>query len=617
MDCALHAVYCRPVRLGAYSMRARKVLAQCLVVVACGVGTTLAVTEPTAVFLLDRYGLLFRGAADGTLLRPMGRSWLDEPVACDVTIVDGGIYILTEMGEIHRSGYARPLASIPFGINLARDLEYLAADDTFYLLDGYGGLYALGERARPEPRLMSYRGENTACDLEPSPDGSRLFVLDTWGRITVWDEIAPVWDLGLPQPLAVAFELVADGSATVLLADGRVFLLPEGSNTAQLLDSPFFGAPIAVDLALDPGRLGGYVLDQYGGIHSFGGAPPIAGTSAPLDVAAALEVVAAAMAAPPPRAASGPVASVWIETPTIPYWQEAVRVGVRIESASDVAGFSANLTYRSELLSPLLETAQAGEFLTALGQPAQVLPPTQVQPGQINVLGKSSAATPGSGSSGDGLLFTMAFSPQPLAVTPAQGNFSTLIRLESLVCTDTQLVPHLLPAERCQPAILTLVYTPPSVGLALGDALEATIREATVAIGDHLQIALVAHDLALVRGCAFDLEWTRICLEERRFVEGPLFRSAGPTATLFVPTTLANALGARTEHAVSLLGHGSGVRGHGVIARAEYVARQIGRAVIRFREAQLAGPDGTLFTVEHIRPREITIYILDRRNARP
>ena len=64
---------------------------------------------------------------------------------------DGGL-ILDAFGSIHTVGNATNLGDVYFGWDIARDLLYTSTGKGYYILDGYGGLFAFGDAFFPGGR---------------------------------------------------------------------------------------------------------------------------------------------------------------------------------------------------------------------------------------------------------------------------------------------------------------------------------------------------------------------------------------------------------------------------------------------------------------------------------
>ncbi len=160
--------------------------------------------------------------------------------------------------------------------------------DRVYTLDGWGGVHADG----PAPLATGYaywRGWDIARGIAELPDGSGGVTLDGWGGVhpfaTGGSPVPPV-------PAITGYWQGCDIARGVVLAPWATASSPAG----YVLDGwggihPFGGAPAVGGNAYWPGwdiargivllpdstptSVGGYTLDGWGGIHPFGGAPTV------------------------------------------------------------------------------------------------------------------------------------------------------------------------------------------------------------------------------------------------------------------------------------------------------------------------------------------------------
>ena len=195
--------------------------------------------EAKGYYLLDSYGGIHTaGNISGTL------DFTDFPLAPDnyvglATTPSGeGLWGLDRLGNVWTKGDATGASEAPmFGWDIARDIEAASDSAGYFVLDGFGGVHALGSGS-------------------PAP----------------WAE-----DMGRPYfgwDIARDFEVLGDG---YVLLDGYGGVHPVGNAGQQATDglvSAYFGWDIARDIELVPAILGGtgfWQLDGFGGVHTRGG----------------------------------------------------------------------------------------------------------------------------------------------------------------------------------------------------------------------------------------------------------------------------------------------------------------------------------------------------------
>jgi len=184
-------------------------------------------------YLLDSHGELYAsGLVPNPLITPGTEGLFGFDIARDFEITRSarGGYILTGDGGVVALGDA-PVISTPFfGWDIARDLEVVSGG--FYLLDGMGGVYAVGEGV---PSFSSpYFGYDTARDLV-AIDGGGYFILFDGGKIAVGGDrvnlpsvatTTPVYDTGVEgvTDLALSGDLLAFFSEDLILQSVNRFV---------------------------------------------------------------------------------------------------------------------------------------------------------------------------------------------------------------------------------------------------------------------------------------------------------------------------------------------------------------------------------------------------------
>lgn len=149
-------------------------------------------------------------------------------------------YAATASGGPSVLGRAATVPPIATASSPVQDLA-LVAEPAGYVLDGWGGLHPFGG-APPASSSAWYPGQDLMRSVVLRRDGAG-YVMDAFGKVT-----------GFGTPLA----------ATPASPTGGQRMWPD--------------YPIARDVALLDGAGAGYLLDGWGGIHPFGGAPSVRGT---------------------------------------------------------------------------------------------------------------------------------------------------------------------------------------------------------------------------------------------------------------------------------------------------------------------------------------------------
>jgi GH25 family lysozyme M1 (1,4-beta-N-acetylmuramidase) len=257
-------------------------------------------------YVLDGWGGLHPfGGAPAASGGPYWKGW---DIARAVALRGDGKsgYVLDGWGGIHPFGGAPEVDGGPYwqGWDIARDLVLRDDGTSGYVLDGWGGIHPFG--GAPEVDGGAYwQGWDIARRLALGFDGQSGYLLDGWGGLHPFGgapdtEGAAYWQ---GKDVARGVALKRDGSGGVTLhidggvhgfalkAHGRRLALNGGDGFA--LDGTgalsAIGSPGASDGAPNWGGWdiargvqlradgGGYVLDGWGGIHPFGGAPAVGG----------------------------------------------------------------------------------------------------------------------------------------------------------------------------------------------------------------------------------------------------------------------------------------------------------------------------------------------------
>ncbi|MBV9101388.1 MAG: IPT/TIG domain-containing protein [Candidatus Dormibacteraeota bacterium] len=176
------------------------------------------------------------------------------------------------------------------GWDIARGVALLPDASGGFVLDGYGGLhgFALGNHTPPTATVTLYRaGWDIARGVVMRPDGTGGYVIDAFGGLWPFgvNAHAPAPNVTLTFYAANWYvergvALDADGLGGYTL-DAFGGLHPFGTTNSTMPpgipNAPYWhGWDIARAIALHPGENGvGWTLDAWGGIHEWGGAAPV------------------------------------------------------------------------------------------------------------------------------------------------------------------------------------------------------------------------------------------------------------------------------------------------------------------------------------------------------
>jgi hypothetical protein len=189
----------------------------------------------------------------------------------DETGTVDGMYLLTGYGDVFSFGNAPSYPGVErpyFGWDIARDIEP-AVDYTdrvngqsgFYILDGFGGVFPIGDTSRPYFKL--YRG---AQSIDAGEDRYNY-----WGwDVAVALKVAVIYNQGIDTIRSNGYYVLDKfGAVHWNIEDslGDVKLAPWAGNP-----QPYFGWDIARDFELTSTSKGYFLLDGYGGIHPVGDA---------------------------------------------------------------------------------------------------------------------------------------------------------------------------------------------------------------------------------------------------------------------------------------------------------------------------------------------------------
>jgi hypothetical protein len=230
------------------------------------------------------------GRQDGTVALnygPTGSGYQHATPLTGYNYAFWGMYTLDAYGGVHPNG-CQPLGASPaFGWKIARALALIPTQQVpgAYVLDGLGGVHPVGNA--PAVNDWPRFGFDIAVDIKLMPTANSQaapgYVLDGWGGIHPFGGAAathggPYWP---GWRIAKKMVILPDGSGGYVL-DGwgglHPFAIGGGAMPPPMASAYWPGNNLARDVDFDIGlpTIGGVTLDAWGGVHPFGSEPPIA-----------------------------------------------------------------------------------------------------------------------------------------------------------------------------------------------------------------------------------------------------------------------------------------------------------------------------------------------------
>jgi hypothetical protein len=257
------------------------------------------VADPfTAMVTVDAYGGVH---PDGSsLLQGLPVQWPGWRIAQSAALLPDGTggYMLDGFGGLHPFGSAAPVTITGYWANwnIARDVAVIpgstATTAKGYVLDGFGGLHPFG--GAPTATVTGYWANwDIATRLAILSDGTGGYVMDGFGglhpfAITAMPPSVTLTGYWSGWRIASGFTLAPTSTAAAVSGvtlDGYGGVHPFAGGSLSPAAAPattgyWPGWSIARALALSPSSTPsapqGWVLDGYGGLHPFGGAPSVA-----------------------------------------------------------------------------------------------------------------------------------------------------------------------------------------------------------------------------------------------------------------------------------------------------------------------------------------------------
>jgi hypothetical protein len=247
------------------------------------------------LYILDAYG-----GVNGESSPPLTVSayWPGWQIARSVKALPGAVpqsgAVLDSFGGLHSYGAAITLKTTAYwsGWDIARDFAFLPNGTGGYVLDAWGGLHPFsvnGNAMPPATTIDSYwPNRDLFHKVVIFSDGTGGYVLDGFGGVhsfgiggprPITPQLSHYWpnwdiirDIALVPGTHSGYVLDAYGDIHSFTPMGQA--LPPGRG----IGAYWGGWDIARSVWMLPsstfGAAGGYVLDGFGGLHPFGGAPP-------------------------------------------------------------------------------------------------------------------------------------------------------------------------------------------------------------------------------------------------------------------------------------------------------------------------------------------------------
>jgi len=247
------------------------------------------------LYILDAYGGV---NPEGSPPLNISAYWVGWKIAHSVRALPGSVpqsgAVLDGYGGLHSYGAPITLATSAYwaGWDIARDFAFLPDGSGGYVLDAYGGLHPFSVNGKPAPPATSidsyWPGRDLFHKVVIFSDGTGGYVLDGFGGVHSFG-------IGHPRPITAQlsgywanWDIIRDvalipGTHAGYVVDGYGNVHPFTPSGQSLPPGLGIGAywpgwDIARAVWLTPGSTTaapmGYVLDGYGGLHPFGGAPP-------------------------------------------------------------------------------------------------------------------------------------------------------------------------------------------------------------------------------------------------------------------------------------------------------------------------------------------------------
>jgi hypothetical protein len=580
-----------------------------IVLAALGLVSMLAVAQqPVYLLALRQDGSIARARiADGSpqyAMQLMSEGLGSDAVAIDLEYHEGGYYILDLDGNLHLYGKAwYSLEGVARYLDQAsaRNLEFIGQGPKAMIVNNSGEGYDI----MPEGKVTVWvRAQSHVWfpirDLEIH-EGAPI-LLDSMGSLYREDMSIPFLSFPIERgDEGQDLEIGSNGDYYLLTAQGKVYYCTDEKNISTL-SSGFFGGDIARSLALTKDSGGYWILDDFGGITSYGNAQNVKSMMTISSGWIDLEAVY------PEDQWNGkslqPQMSVSL-TPThtkLSTWQKKHSLAVHIERAWDLANFKLLLSYDPSVLSPDLGSARAGEFFarvdTGVRMRCSMIASGSLEIHSLALVGE------GHGTTGKGELVSLDFD------ILSDGPMRTSIEIESFQAIDSQRGALYIDAATRNGADLQVVYNEPGIMLSLAPMQRLGKRE--VQSGDLFPVYVLARDWQKLTGFELQLNYWGYVFVDLGYMEGDFLLDAGTVSTALGVASDAIAEHRRRGQRMQLIEPGQSATGSGLLLTYWYRATHTGLGKIRLSESVMYNEAG-----ERVHPSlrmdEVLIEVKERK----
>lgn len=155
-----------------------------------------------------------------------------------------------------------------------------ASTETMLPLAGSPVIDAAGSCSAISDQRGWARPQGSACDIGAVENAPDAYTMDAYGGVYHVGSTVPIAGPYWPGwKIARGLAMLPDHSGAGYVLDGWGGIHPFGGAPAFSASASWPGWDIARAIALEPDGLGGYVLDGYGGLHPFGDAPVVNGSA--------------------------------------------------------------------------------------------------------------------------------------------------------------------------------------------------------------------------------------------------------------------------------------------------------------------------------------------------
>ncbi|MFB3789014.1 MAG: hypothetical protein ACE15F_21860 [bacterium] len=451
----------------------------------------------------------------------------------DLEVVPGGGYQLTANGRVLPLGDAKMPYTSWGSIRGARGLA-IAPEVPGGWIAAANYIKKIGS---PPPLVFpSFDQGSPIADLEYDLRRQQLAVIHENGALSLCGrrEYTAFQPIQLENDTAIDLETAPPGFY-VLTRKGKVYEVTQ--NQAVLIhDDPDLGEGLVCDLEVPPDGHGFYLLDVFGVIHAFGGAPPVL-TSEPLAPLEAVDLEIIPGDVIPRWDPPGLHTRVSFHPEVILLDPEGPRkpISIDIQNAEQLTGFYAQLEYDPGAVT--LEPGLGSWWERSMrGAPIDIS--VDPQGGSFSLRG-GGAFFPYEGVNGGGELVKLMASPVK-GVTAAV----TVLKLTEFYFRDASLESVDRPAQVVNSCTVVITPVQPQLDLAWSiDEATRTIEERTVKPGEVIRADIVVENGSRIRSFEFGFRFPNVFLKFLGMTPGAAWRDDARVLPRFDLPSLANRQG--------------------------------------------------------------------------